>query len=184
MANLTFNGQRIQFPGGGILDYNYVPQVFDDWFLPSSDTLMQMYTNLHLENVGDFSDAIYWSSYDSFITMAYSINFSNGTLSQQTKSSSTNHTRAVRSFTDSVGVYSLRDTGPAGGLIFYIDAGTTYYEAAPSDQSSSQIWSDNETVNVSGDSTDIGTGLANSLLIVSQSSTNSAAQICLDLSIT
>jgi len=86
---------------------------------------------------------------------------------------------------------SLRDTGPAGGWIFYINpnAGTDgwkYLEAAPSDQSTAVEWikggSTQTTLNGNTLLT-IGTGLANSNFIVTQDGhTESAAKVCLDYS--
>lgn len=36
--------------------------VYDDWFLPSIDELELMHKNLHVKNLGGFSDSDYWSS--------------------------------------------------------------------------------------------------------------------------
>ena len=85
--------------------------------------------------------------------------------------------------------YSLRNTGPSGGLIFYINPnastdGWKYLEAAPSDQSSGTKWS-NVIAAIGTTNTGIGTGNANSLAIVGQTGhTSSAAQLCLNLSVT
>ena len=82
--------------------------------------------------------------------------------------------------------YALRDTGPAGGLIFYINPnyiadGWRYLEAHPSDQSTSYVW--NGSGIVGGTSVDIGTGEANTNAIVGQSAGNadSAAKLCYEL---
>jgi hypothetical protein len=78
--------------------------------------------------------------------------------------------------------YNLRDTGPAGGLIFYrnpnyaID-GWSCLEAAPSDQNLA-YWSIMANVAVPcGTGTGIGTGKANTMDIINQS-TDSAAYLC------
>jgi hypothetical protein len=81
--------------------------------------------------------------------------------------------------------YILRDTGPAGGLIFYVNPnyatdGWRYLEAAPSDQSTGIQWR-NGTVNVVTGATgvSVGTGQANTTAIVSAQGAGSyAAQLC------
>ena len=86
-------------------------------------------------------------------------------------------------------LYTLRETGPAGGFIFYIKEGGysdgwMYLEAAPHDQSASQVWSNVTDVAVGGTSANIGTGQANTTAIIVQSGhTGSAAQICNDLTV-
>jgi hypothetical protein len=49
-------------------------------------------------------------------------------------------TRAIRSFTSVQRSYGLRDIGPAGGL-YFINNGDDYLEAASSNQSTNQPWS-------------------------------------------
>lgn len=64
--------------------------------------------------------------------------------------------------------YNLRDTGPAGGLIFYkaadASAGWQYMEAAPSDQSTALAWSATNDLISTG--TYIGAGKTNTNSIV------------------
>ena len=69
---------------------------------------------------------------------------------------------------------SVGDTGPGGGIVFYVGGGK-YYEAAPSDWSGGadpgRTWSTgaNQSAAVSGaDGTAIGTGYQNSVDIVNQ----------------
>jgi len=106
----------------------------------------------------------------------------------------TSHTNDTNSNT----TYSLRDTGPDGGLIFYVDpanakllpAGITYLETAPSDQSPAPdpahytgvVWSSVINAAIGTTGTAVGTGEANTALIIDQSTT-SAAQLCVDLNI-
>jgi hypothetical protein len=80
-----------------------------------------------------------------------------------------------------VGAYSVRDTGPAGGLVFYAN-GVNYMETAIFDQSISQAWS-NITVGVVGSTgTAVGTGQVNTTAIINQvGHTDSAAKLCNDI---
>ena len=80
-------------------------------------------------------------------------------------------------------VYEVRDIGPAGGLIFYVNPnyiadGWHYLEAAPSTGDSlTYRWSSVSGTSVGTTQTSIGTGLSNTTSIVAQSS-NSAAGVC------
>ena len=85
--------------------------------------------------------------------------------------------------------YALRDTGPAGGLIFYIatdyTSGWRYLEAAPASTDSSAAWSDPHATLI-GTDTSIGIGQANTAAIVTALSgveTGRAAQLCDALSV-
>jgi hypothetical protein len=153
----------------------------NDWFLPSEDELFAMYDNLQAFGVGGFTSTWYWTSSEFDNDQVSVINFTNRTQGYAFKSD-TYRTRACRTFTATVGEYSLRDAGESGGLIFYID-GTTYYEAAPSDQSVGEKWSDVTTVLIGTTGTAIGTGQANTNAIVAQSVAISAADTCNDFSI-
>ena len=80
---------------------------------------------------------------------------------------------------------SIGDTGPGGGIVFYVtDGGLHGLEVALSDQSTSQVWISPTTpqTTLNGNtSTAIGTGRANSNAIISQAlHTGSAAQLCRD----
>jgi len=83
--------------------------------------------------------------------------------------------------------YALRDTGPAGGLIFYLNPnyaadGWRYLEAAPSDQSTGVQWYNGSYVLVNAGGVAVGTGQANTTAIVNAQGTGTyAAQICADL---
>ena len=84
-------------------------------------------------------------------------------------------------------VYNLRDTGPAGGLIFYINPssavdGWKYLEAAPSDQTSRFWGAGTDVAGAAG--TAIGTGKQNTLdIIAGDASADKAADECANLSI-
>lgn len=154
---------------------------YNDIFLPSLDELNQMRLQLHAYGVGSFSDNPYWSSTEINASTAYGVRFAENDSQSFAKGASDLHTRACRSFTGSSGDYAIRDTGPAGGYIFAYEGGK-YYEAAPLDQSVTQPWSNITNAAITGTGTAIGTGKANSDLIVAQAGhTNSAAKLCLDL---
>ena len=156
------------------------------WFLPSKNLLNAMYTNLHLEGVGGFALVPYWSSSEVNNEVAHGQVFLDGSLQQHTKNT-TKSVRACRSFAAAPFAYTLGNLGPAGGLIFYIDGGTTYFEAAPSDQSTSKAWSNiiNIEIGATAQGTAIGTGQGNTTAIIDQAGhTVSAALLCDNLCIT
>lgn len=71
----------------------------EDWFLPSSEELNLMYTNLHLNGLGEFATEYYWSStelsgLDGFV---WALNFDSAFQNQRTKVFSL-HVRAARAF--------------------------------------------------------------------------------------
>jgi len=71
---------------------------YEDWFLPSKDELNLMYVNLHLNGLGGFASAYYWSSTEPSINFnAYYQAFDYGSqfLSYKT---GTYYVRAVRAF--------------------------------------------------------------------------------------
>ena len=153
------------------------PEVFDDWFLPSKDELDAMYVNLHLEGVGGFAYDNYWSSSENDDIGAWYKSFDFGSQVSLSKDFPI-RVRAVRAFTDST-IYQLRDTGPAGGLIFHID-GDTKYEASPEDYTEGGTetfaWSNIDDVEIGTTGTEIGTGKQNTLDIINQDGhTDSAA---------
>ncbi|MFP4510956.1 MAG: hypothetical protein ACLFNQ_12610 [Spirochaetaceae bacterium] len=49
-----------------------------DWFLPSLDELSEVYTNLHVNDLGGFSPGEYWSSTQSDLENARTIEFGSG----------------------------------------------------------------------------------------------------------
>ncbi|MBN2652569.1 MAG: InlB B-repeat-containing protein [Spirochaetales bacterium] len=85
-------------------------------------------------------------------------------------------------------VYNLRDVGPAGGLIFYINSnaisdGWKYLEAAPVDTEWDSKWWGKNGTEVGGTGTGIGTGSANTTVIVDKlnedpADSDRAAQLC------
>jgi hypothetical protein len=157
------------------------------WFLPSEDELMAMYTELHSNGLGSFESATYWSSTERMyfgLSFARRISFVDGVVGYTGKLNTDFNVRPCRTFTAALGAYSLRDTGPAGGLIFYI-SGTTYFESYSSDISVGYIWSDVlDEIGASAQGSAIGTGSTNTLAIISQvGHTVSAAKLCNDFSV-
>ncbi len=157
----------------------------DDWYLPSKDELNKMHVNLLLFGVGGFTDAYYWSSSQFAPTVpaehAWAQYFHMAGTQNGYDKTYSYYVRACRSFAGVPGAYAMRDTGPGGGLIFDYSGGI-YYEAAPSDQSVGHTWSNIINVSVGATGTAIGTGNANTILIITQvGHVNSAAKLCADL---
>jgi len=160
---------------------------YTDWFMPSKDELDAMYDNLKSAgDVGGFGTGVYWSSSETSTTQGWAQSFNNGAQLGTITKTSDYFTRAARKFTAGIGAYSMQDTGPAGGWIFYIDGGgTTYYECAPFDNTSgeNQIignkWSNITAASSGATGTAIGTGSTNTPLITGQSGHEySLADVC------
>lgn len=160
--------------------------IYNDWFLPSRDELYLMYTQLKVYSVGDFASKDYWSSSEFSGNPAGSANlvqFGQGGQKSNGSKPVARYVRACRAFTSSTS-YSVRDVGPAGGLIFY-KSGNNYIEAAPDDQSAAQTWSSVVWGISNADGLIVGTGQANTIAIIAQPGhTDSAAKLCDDLVIT
>lgn len=91
-------------------------------------------------------------------------------------------------YTVTVVTYALRDNGPAGGWIFYINPNYPaidswkYLEAAPSDQAADIQWYNGTYLRTNASGTAIGTGPGNTAAIVTTQGAGSyAAQLCDDL---
>lgn len=172
----------IENTSGAYCWYDNARDSASDWFLPSIDELQYMYTYLHLYEIGNFLHDAYWTSSEFDTTSANVVDFINGAVDMFSKNNTYN-VRACRAFTSTT-FYALRDVGPGGGWIFYKD-GNNYLECAPSDQSSSQSWSNITNQSAGATGTAIGTGQANTTAIINQvDHTDSAAKLCDDLSTT
>lgn len=79
------------------LCYNLTLNGYDDWYLPSLDELKAMYSNLKLNNLGNFDNENYWSSTQFLDSHSYYVSFSDGSQSALGKSSKIS-VRAIRSF--------------------------------------------------------------------------------------
>jgi hypothetical protein len=90
--------REIEAKGGAAsLCDSLVAEGFDDWFLPSKDELNLMYKNLHSMGLGGFNDEFYWSSSESYPTIAWYQRFSDGAQYYYDKNT-TGCVRAVRAF--------------------------------------------------------------------------------------
>lgn len=157
---------------------------YTDWFMPSKDELNAMYVNLKDDgDVGGFGTAVYWSSSETSATQVWAQTFSTGAQLGTIPKTTNIFVRAARKFTAGVSAYSLQDIGPAGGWIFHIEGGTTYYECAPSDNItgfssiSGYEWGNVTSTSAGATGTAIGTGSTNTPLISAQND-YSVADIC------
>jgi hypothetical protein len=139
----------------------------DDWYLPTLNELAQIKTNLFNESIGSFtSDTNYWSSTQNDISTAQALLMSDGT-SEPLDKDNLMLVRPVRDFTSTT-VYALGDFGQAGYIFYITDLGgglKKYYEAAPVSLETTKTWG-LTTNNITGTSATIGTGAANTALIV------------------
>ena len=189
----TINSNNGTVIGTGTLKTFTNPSLYTDWFLPSKDELTAMYDNLKVAGYGNFNTTqAYWTSSEFSTTDVWAILFSNRMIVNVAKSG-TYYARAARTFTASAGAYSLTDLGPAGGRIFYIDGGTTYYEAAPTDSVfgasggsyNGCAWSNITTMGIGPvTGTAIGTGASNTSSIINSTGFKyGAPKACNDLSV-
>jgi TonB-dependent SusC/RagA subfamily outer membrane receptor len=70
---------------------------YSDWFLPSVNELMLMYSNLHTKGQGGFENCFYWSSSQDKYG-AWVVSFYYGSKSNHDRDKNTIRTRAVRAF--------------------------------------------------------------------------------------
>lgn len=163
----------------------FIDDPLTDWYLPSRDELAAMKTQLYDEGVGNMLAYGYWSSSEFNALQADSYQAPMGSLVYANyEKESVLNIRACRSFIDTSGTYSLRDSGPSGGWIFHItdnlNGTSTYYEAAPTDIAEA-AWSNITNAAIGTTGTAIGTGQANTTAIINQvGHTASAAKSCDD----
>jgi len=163
-----------------IKDTPFIPEPASDWFLPSKDELQEIYNELVLSGLLPALDS-WWSSSEYDATRAYYMSFEFGTFNYTNKIGNDLGVYAARKFTAAIGAYSLRNIGPAGGRIFYIN-GTTYYELYMTELDLSDHYHWSNIALLIGTGTAIGTGAANTLAIINQAGhIGSAALLCHDL---
>ena len=83
---------------------------------------------------------------------------------------------------------SVGQTGPGGGIVFFdkgnANGGWQYLESATSDQSTDLVWGCYSTTNIPGTQVTVGSGAANTSLIVAGcNEANFAAKLCNDLTL-
>ena len=164
---------------------------YNDWYLPNQSEMGTVYHNVHnVHGLGGFSNTEYWVSLNANPTDGSVRNMETGASSSAAKGNTLN-ARPMRDFIAATGLYSNRDSGPAGGIICYVDDTygevdeTKYYEIAPASMEFTHVWSNITDTYVSDMNTDIGGGKGNTELIIAQSGhTTSAAQECVNATIT
>ena len=166
-------------------------ETVSQWYLPSKDELLLMYTNLASLGIGNFrttghypNQPWYWSSSEGADgRFAWNIKFDTGSSADYYKSTSY-FVRSTRFLTSST-IYSLGDE-TVNGFIYHIkdneDGTFTYREAAKNDCDSKSIWSNINSSAVDSfigtTSTDLSEGINNTNEIIAQvGHTTSAALI-------
>ena len=165
------------------------PNGLSDWFLPSSLEVYQLHLNKDLVSLSNTFDD-FWSSTEGGSTWAWiTWNQGDGSFWGNDKNS-LNAVRPIRAFGPSCangGTCVVGDTGPGGGIVFYVRASGTfscgptlastckYLEAAPTSGTSSwtdtsKMWSESGAIGSTAQSTAIGTGYKNSEVIMAQDS--------------
>jgi hypothetical protein len=97
-ANTTFiNNNCGESPIAAKLCFNLNLNGYSDWYLPAKNQLNTIYTNLHLQGLGNFSGR-YWSSTQSASNLAITLNFDSGSFGDSFKNGGALNIRAVRSF--------------------------------------------------------------------------------------
>lgn len=70
---------------------------FDDWFLPSKDELALLYTNLKMNSLSLWKNAVYWSSSEENANYAYSQSFNDGESGESWREN-IRYVRPIRAF--------------------------------------------------------------------------------------
>lgn len=71
---------------------------YSDWYLPSANELDKVYQNLHLNQLGNFTSFIYWSSSQYNASSSYGIHFGTGAAAYYVINNANFKVRPVRSF--------------------------------------------------------------------------------------
>ncbi|HHY71191.1 MAG TPA: hypothetical protein GX519_06020 [Thermoanaerobacterales bacterium] len=153
---------------------------YEKWFLPSIGELQKIHKEIYSYGLGNFSDntSVYYMSSSEWVEQSpivdaaffYGVIFNGYNsgifVAKALHKSSTPKVRPIITFKQEVGQYSLRDVGPNGGYIFYID-GTTHYEVASEDLEYTVPFS-NVFNALAGTGPALGDGIANTIAIIAQ----------------
>lgn len=77
---------------------DYVNEEYEDWYLPSIQELELMYSQLYLNDLGNFSSGKYWSSTENFSMGAWFLSFSTGERGNNEQKGAALRARPIRSF--------------------------------------------------------------------------------------
>jgi hypothetical protein len=193
---------------------SYTNNGFDDWYLPTKSEVDELCKYARQQTTGDrsvgcastgsvrtgFVSAHYWSSTEvSGTTNAWSSEFGFGNQLASNKRPGNLKVRPIRAFGGAAGCADggeciVGDTGPGGGIIFYVhpsgtftstgsDCGTNckYLEAARSDQSAGVAWCSDTTTARAVTSQPIGSGMSNTTTAYTTCSSG-AIQVAADYS--
>ena len=143
-AMVAQSGSQSSSPGkAGTVARSFQGGGKTDWFLPSKDELAQMYSQ---RGVVGGTSGNYWSSSEYASNVAWFLDFSNGSENRGGRKSDTYYVRPVRAFTSvpagpapftlvplacaDGGACAVGNTGPGGGIVFYV-APSTFTSGAP-----------------------------------------------------
>jgi hypothetical protein len=87
-----------QRPIAGSVCADLVLNGYSDWYLPSIGELQFMYSRLHLQGLGGFGGALYWSSSQDDPSYAWAMGFGNGSVYNGIGQDLYGQVRAVRAF--------------------------------------------------------------------------------------
>jgi len=174
---LTFAGSALTSAYAAGIAWAYTNNGKSDWHLPSRNELNEL--RQQAESVGGFVATEYWSSSEYYGRYYASAQTFLGQAQFFQVKGVTFRVRPVRAFGPSCaagGACVVGDTGPGGGIVFYVhddaddlftstgsDCGTSckYMEAAPTDHSTRLAWCDNQTTNLGVAAQGIGSGMSN-----------------------
>ena len=102
---------------------DYGTGVYTDWYLPSMNELIQLYSNR--VKIGGFAQAYYWSSSENNYDTAWTQPFADGYYSTAPAKSATRYVRAVRSFPSSAKLDFTAGTGTKLATVVLTEETTT-----------------------------------------------------------